>query len=118
MVAAIAFDNVTYRYEEGKSDAVAGISCTIEQGECIALLGPNGSGKTTLIKHVNGLLKAQSGSVTVMGNDVSKRTIAQMAHQVGYVFQNPDHMIFADSVEEEISFGPKNLGMESGRIAS
>ena len=112
MVSAISFDGVSYRYEESKIDAVSNITCRIGQGECVALLGPNGSGKTTLIKHINGLIKVQSGSVNVLGKDVSTHSIAQMAQHVGYVFQNPDHMIFADSVEEEIAFGPKNLGMD------
>ncbi len=116
MVSAIFFESVSYRYEETKTDAVSGITCSIGQGECVALLGPNGSGKTTLIKHVNGLIKAQSGSVSVLGKCVSDHSIAQMAQHVGYVFQNPDHMIFADSVEEEIAFGPKNLGMDRERI--
>lgn len=116
MVTAVAVKGVTYRYDEAKRNAVTDVTCSIGQGECVALLGPNGSGKTTLIKHVNGLLKAQSGEVSVMGMDVSGKSIAQMAHHVGYVFQNPDHMIFADSVEEEISFGPKNLGMDEEEL--
>ena len=116
MVTAISFDGVTYRYEEAEQDAIADVTCSIGQGECVALLGPNGSGKTTLIKHINGLLKAQSGTVSVKGSSVSGQTIAQLEKHGGYVFQNPDHMIFADSVEEEISFGPKNLGMDPEHI--
>lgn len=116
MVSFIEIESVSYRYEETNHDALSDVSLGIERGECVALLGPNGSGKTTLIKHLNGLLKPQTGRVAINGVSTRERTIAQLARTVGYVFQNPDHMIFADSVEEEVSFGPRNLGMAKDDI--
>ncbi|RZN49950.1 ABC transporter ATP-binding protein [archaeon] len=115
-MSLIRFDNVSFRYEEMKEDAISGVSLSIERGECIALLGENGSGKTTLTKHINGLVKPYEGTVCVDGMPTTKRTIAELAHTVGYVFQNPDHMIFADTVEEEVAFGPQNLGMDKETV--
>lgn len=76
----------------------------------MAIIGPNGSGKTTLVKHFNGLLRPRRGKVFVNGEDTEGRTVGQLARQVGYVFQNPDHQIFCPTVEEEIGFGLRNLG--------
>ncbi|MBN1786287.1 MAG: ABC transporter ATP-binding protein [Candidatus Methanofastidiosa archaeon] len=96
--------------------AISGIDLSIREGECIAILGENGSGKTTLVKHINGLLKPSSGSVLLSGEDIKGKTIAEIARKVGFVFQNPDHMIFADTVEEEVSFGPRNFAMDPEKI--
>jgi len=91
--------------------ALDDIDLTISTGEFIAIVGENGSGKTTLIKHFNGLLKATGGSVSVNGKDAAKTTITELARDVGLVFQNPDHMFFADSVRDEVAFGVDNLGI-------
>jgi energy-coupling factor transport system ATP-binding protein len=91
--------------------ALYDIDLTISSGEFIAIVGENGSGKTTLIKHFNGLLKATGGSVTVKGKDAAKTTITGLARDVGLVFQNPDHMFFADTVRDEVAFGVDNLGI-------
>ncbi|MHC1604469.1 MAG: energy-coupling factor ABC transporter ATP-binding protein [Candidatus Methanofastidiosia archaeon] len=106
----IEVHDVSYKYEEAKNFAIENICLFVKKGECIAIVGENGSGKTTLVKHINGLLKPTSGRVIISGKDTKKRTIAELAKKVGYVFQNPDHMIFADTVKEEIAFGPINLG--------
>ena len=90
--------------------ALKDINLTIKKGEFVALIGQNGSGKTTLIKHLNGLLKPSRGQVFVGGEEVVNQKVSEMAHYIGYVFQNPAHQIFSDSVEAEIAFGPKNLG--------
>lgn len=116
-MSLIEFNNVSFRYEEMTEDAISGVSLSIERGECMALLGENGSGKTTLTKHINGLVKPYEGTVYVDGQPTTKRTVAELAHTVGYVFQNPDHMIFADTVEEEVAFGPQNLGMDKETVA-
>lgn len=89
--------------------ALRTIDLTISSGEFIAIVGENGSGKTTLIKHLNGLLKATAGFVSVKGKDTSKTTITELARDVGLVFQNPDHMFFADTVRLEVAFGVDNL---------
>jgi len=100
---------VTYSYEDTNFNAIEDIDLRIGKGECVAILGENGSGKTTLIKHINGLLRPTRGNVRIDGKETKGMTIAELSKKVGFVFQNPDHMIFADTVEEEVSFGPKNL---------
>jgi energy-coupling factor transport system ATP-binding protein len=79
-------------------------------------MGANGSGKTTLVKHLNGLLRPDRGEVEVDGEPVEGRTIAQVACKAGIVFQNPDMQLFAESVHDELAFGPANLGMAREEI--
>jgi energy-coupling factor transporter ATP-binding protein EcfA2 len=113
---AITFENTWYQYEGG-AQALAGIGLAISLGERIALIGANGSGKTTLAKHVNGLLRPQQGRVLIGGYDTRRKPTGELSRQVGYVFQNPDHQIFAPTVREEVAFGPRNLGLDRGEIA-
>lgn len=101
---------VTYGYEPGRT-ALRRVSLDIQRGEFVALIGQNGSGKTTLAKHLNGLLRAQSGRVLLRGTDIRQLPLSTVAVDVGYVFQNPDHQIFAASVYDEVAFGPRNLGV-------
>src|SRR5207244_7734609 len=91
--------------------ALRGVSLALCDGEFVALIGQNGSGKTTLAKHLNGLLRASTGRVLLRGSDVRMLPINRVATDVGYVFQNPDHQIFAASVFDEVSFGPRNFGL-------
>ncbi|KYK32346.1 MAG: hypothetical protein AYK19_03465 [Theionarchaea archaeon DG-70-1] len=88
------------------------VDLTVYQGEILALIGQNGSGKTTLVKHFNGLLRPLKGEVYVDKELVKEKSVAEMARKVGYVFQNPDHQIFADTVFDEVEFGLKNLGVD------
>ena len=99
----------------GKKVAVKGVDLTIGN-EIVALVGPNGSGKTTLAKHLNGLLKPTRGKVIVDGMDTREYSVAELAKTVGYVFQNPEHMFFEESVLKEIAFGPKNLGLSDEEV--
>jgi energy-coupling factor transport system ATP-binding protein len=92
------------------------VSLTIQAGEFVAIIGQNGSGKTTLIKHFNGLLKPTQGKVVVCGRETTNLPTSELAKLVGYVFQNPDHQIFAEKVRDEIAFGPHNLGFPQERI--
>lgn len=96
--------------------ALSGIDLAIKRGEFTAIIGQNGSGKTTLAKHFNGLLSPTSGSVVVMGDDTREVKISTLSRKIGYVFQNPDDMLFCSSVEEEIAFGPKMLGFDEAVI--
>ncbi|MGA9532209.1 MAG: ABC transporter ATP-binding protein [Anaerolineales bacterium] len=111
----IEFDNVTFGYERGP-EVLHDINLSIGAGEIVAILGPNGAGKTTLIKHAIGLLKPRDGSVRIGGRDTGQLTIAEIASTLGYVFQSPSHMLFAPTVGEELSFGPRNLGHETDQI--
>lgn len=74
----------------------------------MAIIGPNGSGKTTLAKHFNGLLRPGRGSVCVAGLETGRVRPAALARRVGYCFQNPDHQLFCQTVEEELAFGPRH----------
>ncbi|MDD1683298.1 MAG: energy-coupling factor transporter ATPase [Methanoregula sp.] len=108
----ISVQNLSYRY--GVVQALSGISLTIRKGEFVAIAGENGSGKTTLVKHFNRLLSPTTGDVIVNGKNTKECSIAALASDVGLVFQNPDHMFFADTVREEIAYGVKNIGIENG----
>lgn len=99
-------------------EALKGISLTINDGEFIAIMGQNGAGKTTFIKHFNGLLKPASGTVRVDGVETIKTSVATLARNVGFVFQNPDHQLFSETVEEEIGFALKNFGFDKETIES
>ncbi len=104
-----------YRYDD-ETDALRGINLDVKDGDLVAIVGQNGSGKTTLVKHFSGLLKARQGAVRVYGRDTADLRVGQLARQVGYVFQNPDHQIFSPTVREEIAFGPKNLGLTPDKV--
>lgn len=118
----IEFNNVTFRYESDEEGvtlppAVSDFSLKIYEGEFVAVLGHNGSGKSTLAKLANGLLLPESGTVTVSGMDTKdeEKDIA-IKQTVGVVFQNPDNQIVATIVEEDVAFGPENLGIEPSEI--
>src|SRR5262249_33314936 len=100
----------------GDSPAVYNVSLTIEEGEFIALLGQNGSGKTTLAKHMSGLLVPTQGKVLLQGRELTHIPLHELAQDISYVFQNPDHQLFAETVEEEIAFGPRNIGLTAAEV--
>jgi energy-coupling factor transport system ATP-binding protein len=112
----IQFEDVHFRYSPQLPDVLQGVNFTIHPGDIVAILGHNGAGKTTLVKHALGLLKPTRGRVLLEGCDTRETTVAQNAHTVGYVFQSPSQMLFAPTVEEELSFGPKNLGHPAEQI--
>lgn len=108
----ITVDHLDFTYQPLNVHAVKDVSFTIHKGEFVALIGQNGSGKTTVLKNLLGLLKPTSGSVTVASLDTRKSAVADMARHVGFVLQNPDQQLFAETVEEEVSYGPRNLGLD------
>jgi energy-coupling factor transport system ATP-binding protein len=108
----ISVEDLTYCY--GDVQALSGICLTIRKGEFVAIVGENGSGKTTLVRHFNRLLSPTSGDVIVNGKNTKESSIAALAHDVGLVFQNPDHMFFADTVREEVAYGVRNLAIADG----
>lgn len=116
-VPMVEFKNVSFSYGPDSREVLHNISLTIHKGDLIALLGPNGSGKSTLIKHAIGLLKPTKGEVTVNGKRTRDVSIANIARTIGYVFQSPSHMLFAETVNKELEFGPTNLGYEAAEIA-
>jgi energy-coupling factor transport system ATP-binding protein len=108
--------NVSFAYDAGPP-VLQDVSLRIEAGAFVALIGQNGSGKTTLAKHLNGLLRPTAGCVRLAGRDVHGLPLNQVASDVGYVFQNPDHQIFAATVYDEVAFGPRNLGVATDATA-
>lgn len=107
--------NLEHTYPNGNK-VLKGIDLQIREGEFIAVLGHNGSGKTTFVKHLNGLLIPTSGSVVVNGKDTKNTSIFEIGKDIGYVFQNPDHQIFADTVYDEVAFSPKIRGCAKEEI--
>lgn len=105
-----------YETDRGPVKAVDGVDLTVREGEVVALVGHNGSGKTTLAKHFNGLHEADSGDVLFRGRPVPDHSMGEIGREVGYVFQNPDHQIFAETVREEVAFGPENFGLEGEEL--
>ena len=100
-------EGLRYSYPMHPIEALRGIDLSVQEGEFIAILGQNGSGKTTLAKHFNGLLKPKSGRILVQNKPTTEYRRRELARRVGYVFQNPDHQIFARTVADEVGFGLK-----------
>lgn len=96
--------------------ALNDVSLTVGAGEFVAVLGRNGAGKTTFARHLNGLLRPTSGELLIAGEASVDKQVSELAVSVGYVFQNPDHQIFANSVRDEVGYGLKNLGWDVDRI--
>lgn len=106
-----------YKVKNKHIEALKGIDLEIPKGEFVVFLGPNGSGKSTLVKHINGLLTPSAGEVVVDGiNAKEDDSIWKIRQKVGMVFQNPDNQIVANVVENDIAFGPENLGLSSSEI--
>jgi len=108
----IEFEDVTFVHQNGVR-ALDGVSLRIEDGETVAIVGENGAGKTTLVKHVTGLLKPAEGKVLVDSKDTATTSTAQLSRKVGVAFQNPDHQLFSESVEQEMSFALRNFGFSA-----
>jgi cobalt transport protein ATP-binding subunit len=113
---AIVVEDLEYVYEPHSLQAIQGINLAVRRGEFVGIVGHNGAGKTTLLKNLVGLLLPTSGRVVVDGLDTRQTTVAELATRVGYVMQNPDQQLFAQTVEEEIAFGPHNLGVAEEEV--
>ena len=118
---SINLTNVFYTYMTGtpfERQALNDVSVSIEKGEILAIIGHTGSGKSTLVQHLNGLLKPSSGKVTIDDIDISGRggEAKKARQQVGLVFQYPEHQIFAETVYEDIAFGPRNRGFSAEEV--
>ena len=117
---SIKIENLSYIYDpkaKFKKTALKGVSLSVDDGDFLAIVGHTGSGKSTLVTHLNGLVKIQSGKIIVDGIDLTAKYDAKkLRAKVGMVFQYPEYQLFADTVSEDVAFGPKNLGIEEDEI--
>lgn len=114
-MSIINVENLTYKYNAGTSNEVLAlndVSFKVESGEFLGIIGKTGSGKSTLVKHLNGLLKPDSGKVFIDENDIwkNKKTLKKARFDIGLCFQYPEYQLFAQTVLEDIAFGPINMG--------
>lgn len=110
-------NNIDYTYPNG-THALNDISLNIQKGEFLAIMGQNGAGKTTLIRLLNGLLRPSKGDIFFEGENIKYKTIASLSEKIGIIFQNPMHQLFSNTVEDEILFSLKSLGLEKNTIKS
>ena len=117
-MALISIENVSFSYDKQNIvNVVDGISLAVEKGEYLAVIGHNGSGKSTLARLINGLLKPDQGEIIVDGiTATDKKTVFEIRKRVGVVFQNPDNQLVASIVEDDVAFGPENLGVPRKEI--
>lgn len=118
---SIKIENLTHIYMKGspfEKKALDNINITINSGEFLALIGHTGSGKSTLIQHINGLLKPNSGSIIIDDVDITEKKVNLnfIRKKVGLVFQYPEYQLFEETIEKDIAFGPKNLGLSDDDI--
>lgn len=120
LMSLVEFRNVSFAYNEGyasETKALSDVSFSIEEGEFVALVGHNGSGKSTVARLMNGLLLPSSGEVTVGGmNTAEKKLLFDIRKTVGVVFQNPDNQMVATIIEDDVAFGPENIGLKPQEI--
>lgn len=117
----LSVKGVTHLYNKGTSNeakAIDNINLDIEEGELVGLIGHTGSGKSTLVQHLNGILKPDSGTITVDGTDIwsDKKATREARFKVGLCFQYPEYQLFEETVYKDISFGPKNMGLSEAEI--
>ncbi|MGB9131877.1 MAG: energy-coupling factor ABC transporter ATP-binding protein [Methanosarcina sp.] len=108
--------DLCHRYPHLDSNALDKINLKVFKGERVAVLGANGAGKSTLFKHLNGILRPLSGEVVVKGETVTKKNVRTCREAIGIVFQDPDDQVLAPSVEEDIAFGPINMGLSRKEV--
>ncbi len=118
MQKAIEIKNLQYKYSRDEEEIIAiyNMSLDIYEGEFVGIIGHNGSGKSTLAKLINGIIMPTAGDIFVYGmNTKDEEKIWEIRQKAGIVFQNPDNQIVATIVEEDVAFGPENLGVETRR---
>lgn len=120
-MAFLEIRNLTHLYGAGtpyETHAIEDVSLSVEKGEIIGIIGHTGSGKSTLMQHLNGLLKPDSGEIILDGKNIweNPKDIIKVRYQVGLVFQYPEHQLFDETVYKDISFGPKNMGLDEKEI--
>lgn len=118
---SIQVNNLTHIYSEGLPQefvALEDITFSAEDGQFVGIIGHTGSGKSTLVQHLNGLLKPKTGSIIVSGTDITADGIVMkdIRRKIGLVFQYPEYQLFEETVEKDVAFGPKNLGLEGEEL--
>ena len=108
--AAVHAQELRFTYPDGQQ-ALCGVDLKVETGELVAVLGPNGAGKTTLALHLNGIHRAESGTVRIGDMLLDEDTLPEIRRRVGLVFQDPNDQLFMPTVEDDVAFGPANLGL-------
>lgn len=109
--------DIYYRYPQAEKDALGGVTFAMEKGEYVAVIGHNGSGKSTLARLLNGLLLPERGEIAVDGiSSKDKSRLFDLRKKVGVVFQNPDNQLIASVVEDDVAFGPENIGLDREEI--
>jgi len=116
MTVAVKIQNLGYAYPDGTA-ALAGVNLTVKAGATFGLVGANGAGKSTLLLHLNGLLNG-NGTVAIFGEAITKATAKKIRRRVGLVFQDPDDMLFMPRLEDDVAFGPRNLGLAEEEVAA
>ncbi|MCQ2551623.1 MAG: energy-coupling factor transporter ATPase [Clostridia bacterium] len=119
---SIEVKNLRHIYDKGlptEQVALDDVSFTIDDGKLVGIIGHTGSGKSTLLQHLNGLLKADSGNILIDGVDITDKdvTMLEIRKKIGLVFQYPEYQLFEETVEKDVAFGPKNLGLDEEEIA-
>jgi cobalt/nickel transport system ATP-binding protein len=109
-VPAVDIRALVHAYADG-TQALRGVDLRIDAGEAVAIVGANGAGKSTLLKHLNGLLLPAGGSVHIEGIALTRASLADVRRRVGYVFQDADDQLFMPTVQDDVAFGPMNLGL-------
>ncbi len=113
----INIENINYSYNK-KDFALKNLSLKVKKGEILGIIGNTGSGKSTLLKHLNAILKTDSGSVTIFNRKINSKSkkLKEIRRDVGVVFQFPEEQLFAQSIKEDLLFGPKNFNLEEGKV--
>jgi cobalt/nickel transport system ATP-binding protein len=114
--AEVEVSGLEFTYPDGRK-ALLGVDFTIAGGERVALLGPNGAGKTTVALHLNGVLRADRGTISIGGIELTDESVPQVRRKVGIVFQDPNDQLFMPTVGEDVAFGPANLGLAGEDLA-
>lgn len=115
MNTTLLVEDLHYSYPDGR-EALVGVNLAVGEGERVAILGPNGAGKTTLAHHLNGIRRADKGTVEIDGIELDDAALAAIRRKVGLVFQNPDDQLFMPTVEQDVGFGPANMGVDADEL--
>ncbi len=113
--SALEVDALSFAYPDG-TPSLRGLSLQVAPGEKVALIGPNGAGKSTLLLNLNGILRAQAGTVRVLGETLGEATVRSIRSKVGLLFSNPDDQLFSPSVMDDVAYGPLHMGLPRDEV--